>query len=227
MIIVVQIESAFAGDVSGIKTILGDLLAYMNKTNSTAMATLRELDIDVRDMVDGIQSALKDCNVLSFNPHLSSTIMAAQVSQVANALVDRVCPENITLLDDPDDAEGEPWPVRRTYPVYIIHDGNPECAQVATKAKEFLLENTDLNFSQIVIQSTVKQNKDAKEDYDFICNDVDCVLLLQSSNTLSKSRVLSLAHAAAATVYRWCCRTWLPQPNSTSRRLTISCRLML
>jgi hypothetical protein len=90
-------------------------------------------------MVDGIQSALKDCNVLSFNPHLSSTIMAAQVSQVANALVDRVCPENITLLDDPDDTEGEPWPVRRTYmyPVYIIHDGNPECAQVATKAKEF------------------------------------------------------------------------------------------
>jgi hypothetical protein len=39
VIIVVQIENAFAGDVSGIKTILGDLLAYLNKTNSTRNST--------------------------------------------------------------------------------------------------------------------------------------------------------------------------------------------
>lgn len=179
-IIVVTIENAFkgVGGIDGIIDILDDFPNYLSNTNPTAVDTLTELGLNTVSVASEIKAAIQNCEVLSFNPHLSSTIMDAQVLQMANLLVDRVCPENISLLPDERDKTVEPWAVTKQYALYIIHEEKAAAvAQVAARAKEWLLSNTDLSSSQIAVHSI---SKDVKHDYDHIINDVDCVLLLQS-----------------------------------------------
>lgn len=178
-IIIVSIENAFkgVGGIDGIIEILDDFPNYLSNTNSTAELTLTELGLDTVSVASDIKAAIQSCEVLSFNPHLSSTIMDAQVLQMANMLVDRVCPENISLLPDERDKTVEPWPVTKHTALYIIHEEKAAAvAQAASEAKEWLLSNTDLNSSQIAVHSISK----VKHDYDHIIHDVDCVLLLQS-----------------------------------------------
>lgn len=181
-IIVVKIENAFKldGGIQEICEILDDLPGFLNKANPTAMETLKELGLDAASVGSMIKGAVQNCEVVSFNPHLSSTIMDAQVLQMADTLVDRVCPENRPLLPDANDKKAEPWPVTKKHALYIIHEDKAALVkQAATKAKEWLLTNTDLSFPQIIVHSTSDESA-IEEDYNSIINDVDCVLLLQS-----------------------------------------------
>ena len=67
--------------------------------------------------------------------------MNAQIAQMAQAMVDVACPENASLIPELHKQSAlEPWPVRRSYGVYIIlEEQNSVVITVAEEVKSWLL----------------------------------------------------------------------------------------
>lgn len=204
-IIVMRVANAFAGNIDEIPTILDDLSGYLAKTNPMAEETLRAFNYSANTLGPQIKSAIglsKD-DVISFDPHQSVVILQNQIRQVAAALVNKVCPENASLLDDLQPVEADLWPVVLKHAVYIIHEEqNPTIVAQAAKTRQWLLDNTKLNEDQVVLQidtcsgRTRDINDVTPADLVPIAEESDCVLLVQSANVMKEPRCLSRLYTA-------------------------------
>ena len=204
-IIVLRVANAFAGDVSAIPTILTDLTNYLNEKNPLAEETLRAFDLDAKTVGEEILAGLlpngsteslgKD-EIISFDSHQSSSMLQSQCNQLAAALVEKACPENRSLLRDTK-VQFEPWPVTLEYAVYIIHEEQTLLViEQARAIKRWLVENSDLKESQIVLQIDAPENNRALNDVSSadmvpVANSTDSVLLLQSANVMREPRCIA------------------------------------
>ena len=117
------------------------------------MTQAKLLIAEAEDLTSKPNDAAGDDEVISFDPHQSSWMLQSQISQLAAALVVKACPENQSLLRDMKPPEAEPWPVQQKYAVYIVHDEQtPLVIEQAEAIKKWLVTNTDLNESQVVLQ---------------------------------------------------------------------------
>lgn len=124
-IFIVRVANAFAGDLEEISSILDDLPKYLADTNPTASETLRALKYDVSKIAASLKPALcagDGLEIVNFDPHQGSAMLHAEIGQIAHALVRLCCPQNEPLLIDFESAGREPWPVKRRFPVYIVHE---------------------------------------------------------------------------------------------------------
>ncbi len=199
-IIVVKIKNAFAGDTDGIGPLLDDLPAYLEDHNPRCSETLRAFDLDAAEIAAAIKPALLKHEALTFDPHQSSAIMHAEIAQMAQTLVDVVCPENASLIPElHKQSMLEEWPVRLTYAVYmILEEQNPVVIDIADEMKSWLVRNTALEAEHIYIQVGSRAPADVEAtDMTAVAEQVDCVLLLQTSKVLYEPRCLARLYAAA------------------------------
>ena len=120
-IFIIRVANSFAGDpATEMKTILDDLPAYLASKNASAIKTLETLDYDITEIANVLKPVLvpaagpketdKSIEIVGFNPHQSTAMLQAEISQMAHALVKIACPQNEALLIDFDRKGSEPWP---------------------------------------------------------------------------------------------------------------------
>jgi hypothetical protein len=201
-IIVVKVNNAFAGDTDGIASLLDDLPAYLETHNPRCAETLRafDFDVDAVEIAKTIKPALLEYEPLMFDPHQSSAIMHAEIAQMAQAMVDVACPENASLIPELHKRSTlEPWPARLNYAVYmVLEEQNDVVIEIAEEIKSWLLRNTALEAKQICIQTSDRSTDEVEAaDLTAVAEEVDCVLLIQTSQVLYEPRCLARLYAAA------------------------------
>ena len=199
-IFVIKINNAFAGDTDGIATVLDDLPEYLQQHNPRCAETLSAFNVDAVEVASAIKPALLEHEPLTFDPHQSSAIMNAQIAQMAQAMVDVACPENASLIPELYKQSAlEPWPVRRSYGVYIIlEEQNSVVITVAEEVKSWLLRHTTLEAQHVFIQTSERATGDVTAaDMVAVSEEADCAVLIQTSQVLYEPRCLARLYAAA------------------------------
>lgn len=192
-IILMRIANASGGDPSLIGATLDDLPTFLEQHNPGAVDTLSAFGTDANSVANTIRQALVELTPLTFDPHQSSAVLKAQIQQLAEMLVDKACPENKPLLRDLRPIRSEPWITQRKFAVLIVHEKAIAMAlEQAKDIKQWLLRSTELEPSQIVVQSQHVGNADTE----IIGSDTDCVLVLQTANVLLEPECLESMYIA-------------------------------
>jgi hypothetical protein len=219
-ILVVKINNSFSSPIAKISEVLGDLSAYLQRTNPTALDTLRSAQIGL-DPVDAAATIMKAIvgadgavgstagllkdqdNQLTFDPNQSSVMLQSQIHDLAQAMVNVACPENAALLPDLVPQSVEPWILARSIAIYIVFaEQDPLMNQLAKDVKEWLCRRCDLAPELIALCSDGNSDDDnvsaTAGDCDDVADNVDTVLLLQSKQVLAEPRSLARLYVAVA-----------------------------
>lgn len=196
-IIIVTIDNAFKSDTSKISGIFDDLPQYLEDTNPMAVSTLKSLGYDPDTIASTLKPKLIQAEILNFSPHLSNTVMGAQVTSMARSMADHVCPENEPLIPENMKDEDTEWPILNTYATYVIFDQQAnEITDMATKLKTWLTSKTQLEAKHVQLQEQ-DPGKPVTADECRVIDDTDSVVVLQSAGLLINSRCLALLYMAA------------------------------
>jgi hypothetical protein len=196
-IIIVNIDNVFKSETSNVSTIFADLPQYLADTNPTAVKTLQDYDYDPDIIAATLKPVLTRADVLNFSPHLSSTVMASQVTSMARAMADHACPENEPLIPEHMIDEDTVWPILNTYATYVIFDQEAnEIKDMATELKTWLASHTQLETKHVQLQEQGREKQVTANECRAI-DDTDSVVVLQSAGLLSNSRCLALLFMAA------------------------------
>lgn len=209
-IIMVQVANSFAGDTEAVTANLLNLPDFLAENNPDAEAVLEEFGHSSETIAPVILKALEGSQEakasvdIQFDPHQSSSLLNAQVTQMAEELVKRACPENAPLITSIMSMQTQTWdPVSHKYAVYIMHDQQSNSiTQHAHDVKSWLISRTNLKAGQITISEDFNQNRDIVDvtDDDLnISQQTGVVLLFQTAKILHDPRCLAQLYMSAST----------------------------
>ena len=205
-IVIVQIQNKTSGDPAAISDVVEDLQAYLATSNPDAGATLEGHGLTADEAGAAMKKSLlaaKDTwkqTKLVFDPAVSSSMQQQQTGQIAQALVEYVCPDNADFLLDSMAAKPlEEWPGKLPVAVNIVYDEtNETVSRQAEYVRDWLVQRVHLDPAKILLKTLQDDPNDVSSMDVSQIAETDCVLFLQSAAVLQRPHCLARLYSAAS-----------------------------